>query len=172
MKKRTVYLGVFTAAAAILGYVESLLPLFAGIPGMKLGLPNLIIVILLYTDGGKEALAVSVARILLIGFLFGNLYSILFSLAGGLCSLTGMWLLKKLPGFSVFGVSVAGGVLHNAAQLCTAAFVIKNSQIFYYLPVLLTAGIITGFLIGFFSNEVLKRTRPFLTENKRRKKKL
>lgn len=161
MKKKIAYLGVFAAAAAILSYVESLLPLFAGVPGIKLGLPNLIIVLLLYTCGGRDALAVSVVRIFLVGFLFGNLYSIAFSLAGGLCSFAGMWLIKKIPGFSIFGVSVAGAVLHNMAQLAVASLVVENFRIFYYFPVLLTAGIITGLLIGLLANEMRKRTLLF-----------
>lgn len=152
----------------ILGYVESLLPLFAGVPGIKLGLPNLIVVFLLYTYGGKEAMLVSTVRILIIGFLFGNLYSIAFSLAGGLCSLAGMRLLKRIPGFSVFGISVAGGVLHNMGQLLIASAVVENFRVFYYFSVLLVSGIITGLMIGFLSAEMLKRMSGIFKDNQRR----
>ena len=107
--KKTAYMGLFAAAAIIFGYVETLLPVFAGIPGIKLGLANLVTVILLYLFGWREAAVVSFIRILVIGFMFGNLFSILFSLAGAGLSLLVMVLLKKNGGFSVAGVSIAGG---------------------------------------------------------------
>ncbi|MDD3277451.1 MAG: Gx transporter family protein [Lachnospiraceae bacterium] len=150
------YLGVLTAAAALLSYIETLIPLPFGIPGMKLGLTNLAIVLVLYLFGMKEALLVSVVRILIVGFLFGNLFSILFSLAGGLCSLLVMWLMKKSKLFGIAGVSVTGGVSHNLAQMAVASLVVGNSSIWYYFPILMTAGMLTGFLIGVLSMEMMK----------------
>ena len=141
----------------ILSYIESILPVFVGIPGAKLGLPNMVIVLLLYLIGAKEAVCVNILRILLSGFLFGNLFSILYSLAGGLLSLAVMVILKKRGSFSVFGVSMAGGVFHNVGQLIVAMLVVETFSVAYYVPVLLIAGVITGFIIGVVANEMLKR---------------
>lgn len=157
MKNRVAYFGVFTALALIFSYVETLIPINFGIPGVKLGLANLIIVIILYQTGWKEALLLSVVRIVLAGFLFGSLFSILYSLAGGLLSLAVMAFTKRYKGFSVMGVSIAGGVSHNVGQLAVAMLVVSTWQIGYYLPVLLIAGLLTGALIGFVSREMLKR---------------
>ena len=107
MKNRAAYFGVFTALALILSYVEILIPISFGVPGVKLGLANLIIVIVLYKTDWKEALLLSVVRIVLAGFIFGNMFSILYSLAGGMLSLAVMAVLKKGGSFSVAGVSVA-----------------------------------------------------------------
>lgn len=164
--KKTAYLGVFSAVAIIFGYVESLFPL--EIPGVKLGLANLVIVFLLYLYGAKEAVAVSFVRILVIGFLFGNLFSILFSLAGAGVSLVLMMILKKTNWFSVVGVSVAGGVAHNIAQIVVASFVVGNLNLFWYLPILLVSGVIAGFLMGTLATEVLKRIE--LKKHERQKK--
>ena len=109
MKSRVAYFGVFTALALIFSYVETLIPINFGIPGVKLGLANLVIVIALYKMKLTEVYLLSVVRVLLSGFIFGNYFSIIYSLAGGLLSLTVMALLKKSKGFSVMGISVAGG---------------------------------------------------------------
>ncbi|MCI9074885.1 MAG: Gx transporter family protein [Dorea sp.] len=157
MKVRAAYFGVFTALALIFSYVESLIPFHIGIPGVKLGLANLIIVIALYKMNVKAAYLLSVTRVVLSGFMFGSLFGILYSLAGGLLSLTVMAVLKKSNGFSVMGVSIAGGVSHNIGQLVVAILVVETYSVMYYLPVLLTAGLITGLLIGITANEMLKR---------------
>lgn len=158
MKTRKIaYLGVFLALALILSYVESLIPFYFGIPGVKLGLTNLIVVVMLYCTGTKEAFGVSVARILLAGFLFGNLFSILYSLAGGVLSFIVMCLLKKTGIFHVISVSVTGGISHNLGQLIAAAFVVETYDIFYYMPFLLIAGVATGFVIGMLAQEFILR---------------
>ncbi len=157
MRSRVAYFGVFTALALIFGYVESLIPINFGIPGVKLGLANLITVIALYKMRLPEVYLLSVVRVVLSGFIFGNLFSILYSLAGGLLSVTVMALLKRTDLFSVMGVSMAGGVAHNIGQLIVAAFVVETFSIVYYLPVLLISGLLTGLLIGFISGEMLKR---------------
>ena len=159
MRNRAAYFGVFTALALILSYVETLIPINFGIPGAKLGLANLIIVIVLYKTDWKEALLLSVTRIVLAGFLFGNMFSILYSLAGGILSLAVQAVLKKQGSFSVAGVSIAGGVSHNIGQLIVAMIVVETYQVGYYLPVLLISGLLTGLLIGVISGEVLKRIR-------------
>ena len=157
MKNRVAYFGVFTALALIFSYVESLIPIQLGVPGVKLGLANLIIVIALYKMRLSEVFLLSIVRILLSGFLFGNYFSILYSLAGGLLSLAVMALLKKTGDFSVMGISMAGGVFHNVGQLVVAMMVVETFSVGYYLPVLLVAGLVTGFLIGVAAGEMLKR---------------
>ena len=157
MKSRVAYFGVFTALALIFSYVETLIPINFGIPGIKLGLANLIIIIALYKMSVKEAYVLSVVRIVLAGFMFGNLFSIIYSLAGGILSLSVMALLKKTDKFSLFGISMAGGVFHNVGQLIVAILVMENLNIAYYMPVLLISGLITGFVIGLVAGEMLKR---------------
>ena len=153
--KKTAYLGVFSAVAIIFGYVESLFPL--GIPGVKLGLANLVIVFLLYLYGAKEVVAVSFVRILVIGFLFGNLFSIVYSLAGAALSLTVMLLLKKTGKFKIVTVSAVGGVCHNIGQLAAAAALLGTRQVLWYAVALLPAGLLTGGLIGLLAGQLLPR---------------
>lgn len=148
---------MFTALALIFSYVESMIPFHIGIPGVKLGLANLIVVVALYKMGTEEAYALSVARIVLSGFLFANLFSIIYSLAGGMLSLTVMVFLKKKGWFSVYGVSLAGGVMHNVGQLLIAMLIVETFSVSYYLPVLLVAGAITGLVIGILAEAMLKR---------------
>ena len=159
MKSKAAYFGVFTALALIFSYVETLIPIQFGVPGIKLGLANLIIVIVLYKTDWREALLLSVVRIILAGFIFGSLFSIIYSLAGGILSLAVMALLKRTDRFSVAGISIAGGVCHNIGQLIVAMVVVETYQVGYYLPVLLIAGLITGAGIGAIAGEVLKRIR-------------
>ena len=159
MKTKVAYFGVFTALAIIFSYVESLIPIHIGIPGVKLGLANLIIVIALYKMSVKEAYLLSVVRVILAGFMFGNLFAILYSLAGGMLSLTIMSILKKKDKFSVYGISIAGGVFHNIGQLVMAIIVLESVSIGYYFPVLLISGLVTGFVIGVVSNGMMKRLK-------------
>lgn len=150
-------MGVFLALALICSYVESLIPISFGIPGVKLGLTNIVVVLMLYCIGAKEALAVSVCRIVLAGFLFGNLFSILYSLAGGLLSFFIMWAVKRTGKLGILPVSVCGGIFHNIGQLAVAALVVENYNVFYYLPVLLLAGAATGLAIGVVAQELIIR---------------
>ena len=153
MKSKAAYFGVFIALALIFSYVETLIPIQVGIPGVKLGLANLVVVVVLYKMGIKEAYTLAVVRV----FLFGNLFSIVYSLAGGLLSLTVMVALKRTKAFSLLGISAMGGVFHNVGQLIMAALVLESLSIGYYLPVLLISGLVTGILIGIISGEMLKR---------------
>ena len=164
MKNRVAYFGVFTALALMFSYIETMIPIQFGGPGIKLGFANIMIVIMLYKGSAKEALLLSIVRIMLSGFLFGNLSSILYSIAGGVLSLGIMTLLKKQGGFSVIGVSVAGGVSHNVGQLIVAMMVVETYQVGYYFPVLLVAGVLTGLGIGVVSQEILKRIRNICFE--------
>lgn len=155
--RKVAVLGLWSAGAILLGYVESLIPVFFFVPGMKLGLANLAIVLTLYFFGLGSAAVVQLVRIVVVGFLFGNLFSIAFSLAGGFFSLAVMCLAKRYGGFTVYGVSVAGGVSHNIGQIFVAAFLVENVKIVYYLPVLLLSGLVTGLLIGLVSDETMRR---------------
>lgn len=146
-----------TALALIFSYVEFLLPIPMPIPGIKLGLANVVVIVALYSLGTASALSVNILRIVLSGLLFGNLFAILYSLAGGLFSFLVMWLLKKTNFFSTVGVSMAGGVAHNLGQLTVAALVVSNSKLFYYFPALLFAGMFTGILIGIVAWLVCRR---------------
>lgn len=149
--KKLAKLSMLLAVSLILSYVESLIPFGFGIPGIKLGLANMAVLICLYCIGTREAIAINVMRILLAGFLFGNLYSIIYSLAGGLLSFVAMWLAKRYDILSIQGASILGGICHNFGQILIAAFVVETAGVFYYFPYLLLAGVITGFVIGLIS---------------------
>lgn len=155
------FLGFMLALALILSYVESLLPLTIGIPGVKLGLANLAVLLTLYAFGWKMALELNVLRVVLSGFLFGNLVAILYSMAGAVLSFGVMVILKKYH-FRMSTVSIAGGVFHNLGQLVVAICVVENIHLLYYLPWLLAAGILTGALIGIVSVSVYGYLKRFL----------
>lgn len=150
-------MGLLTALGLIIGYIEFLIPIPLGIPGVKPGFSNIVIVWALYSLGPWEALMINGMRIFLSGFLFGNFSMILYSLAGAAVSFLCMCLAKKSGLFSTTGVSMIGGVMHNMGQLLVAMAVLETVSLVYYGPVLLTAGVITGFLIGIVTGEVKKR---------------
>lgn len=162
MRKKTAFLGVFLAFALILSYVESLIPFYFGVPGVKLGLANLAVLLALFCYGWKEALLINVARVLLAGFLFGNLFMIMYSLTGALFSFVAMLFLKKTKRFSMVGVSIAGGVSHNVGQIMVAYFVTKTAGVAFYLPVLLAAGAVVGMVIGITASKTQKHIKKFL----------
>lgn len=150
---------VLTALAMIFSYVEALFPFNFGIPGIKLGLSNLAVLVALYGLGPWYAFAVNLTRILLSGFLFGGVSAMMYSLAGGMLSFAVMCLLKKTGLFSPLGVSMAGGVAHNAGQLTVAALIIENSKIYLYMPALLISGTVTGILLGIGTVLILRRLK-------------
>lgn len=153
-------LGLCTSLALILAYVEVLLPpLYAAVPGIKLGLPNIVIVFVLYSFGLPSAAAVSLVRMILVSILFGNVMALAYSAAGALLSLAVMALLKKTDLFSVTGVSVVGGVLHNVGQILMAMYLFKTVQLGYYLIVLSVTGTISGILIGLCGAVAIKRIK-------------
>ena len=169
-------LGFYVAVALILSYVESLVPLSFGIPGMKLGLPNLVVVLLLYERNGVEAAGQGVSRqvirdcvlvngcrIIVSGFLFGNLYGILYALAGAGVSFLAMLLGKRTNLFSTIGVSVLGGVFHNIGQIIVAMLVVETYAVGYYIPALIVAGTVTGGMLGFLAMELM----PYLEWDKK-----
>ncbi len=152
MKSRAKTVAVYgfcTALALILAYAEVLIPpLFPAIPGIKMGLPNIIIVFLLYRRGAISALCVSLVRILLVSMLFGNGMALVYSLAGGVLSLLVMILLRRLNLMSPVGVSVAGGVTHNVGQILAAMLLLETAELGYYLVVLTITGTVAGVLVG------------------------
>ena len=152
--RTSAYFGMLLALSLIFSYLETLIPISFGIPGIKLGLANVVTVIVLYYWGTKEALLLAVLRNVLSGFLFGNLFAIFYSIAGSLASILAMDFLKKRKSFSVTGVSIAGGVFHNIGQLIVAMLVVESLSISYYAPVLLIAGMLTGALIGLITQNL------------------
>ena len=155
--KKIAYLGLFTALAMILSFVESQIPALMAIPGIKVGLPNIALVFVLYRLGAKEALGISFVRVFLVSLLFGNLQMFTFSLAGAMLSMLGMILLKKTGWFSVITVSIMGGILHNVGQIVAACLWTQTAEVALYLPVLLVSGFLTGGLIGLAAGLVTKR---------------
>jgi len=147
---------VLTALALIFSYIEFLIPLPIGIPGVKLGLANIVIVVALYTVGARYAFLVNVARVLLVALLFGNGFSAVYAMAGALVSFTAMYIIKRTGLFSPAGTSIAGGVFHNAGQLAVAMLIIENAKLALYFPVLLLSGLFTGLLIGALSVLILR----------------
>lgn len=148
--------GVLTALALIFSYIEFLVPLPIAIPGIKLGLANIVCLVCLYALGEKHAFLINVTRIALAALLFGSVFSALYALAGGVVSFAVMALLKRTKRFSVCGVSMAGGVFHNLAQLAVAGLLVESAQVFYYFPVLLLSGMATGISIGILATLILR----------------
>lgn len=160
--KKLAFLGLCTAVTLILSYVEALLPpLWAAVPGIKMGLPNIMILFLLYRCSLKEAAAVSLVRLFAVALLFGNVMTLAYSFAGALLSLAVMVLLKKTDRFSMIGVSIAGGVFHNLGQILVAMLVLETAEIGYYMIILTLTGTLAGILIGIAGYLVLKYLKRF-----------
>lgn len=150
------YLGMFVTLAFIFSYVEAILPFSIGVPGIKLGLANIVIVTALYAFGIKEAFAISAVRIILVALTFSNTFTMIYSLAGGILSWALMSLFKLSNKFSIIGVSVIGGVFHNIGQLTVAAILMETAGLIYYLLILMIGGTITGIIIGILGKYILK----------------
>lgn len=157
--KNVAILGLCVALAMIMSYIESLFPLNFAVPGIKMGLANIVIIFLLYRMGFGAACVVSLIRVFLVSLLFGNVMMMAYSIAGAVLSLGLMFLLKNSGKFSVVGVSIAGGVAHNAGQIIMAIILLGAKQIAYYLPVLAVTGTVTGVLIGIAASIVIKRVK-------------
>ena len=158
--KRLVLLAMLTAVAMILSYVESLLP-SGGIPGVKMGLANIAVIFALFRFGWKEAAALSLVRVVLVSLLFGSVGAMLYSLAGAVLSLAVMALLRRIDRFSTVGISVAGGVAHNAGQILMAMLILQTKQLLGYLPVLAVSGIAGGVLTGLAAALLIRRIPEF-----------
>lgn len=157
--KHMVTLAVCAAVAMVLSYLESLFPLHFAVPGIKIGLANIAVIFVLYRFGAGEAIVVSLLRIFWLAILFGNVMTLIYSVCGALLSLIGMVLLKKTRRFSEVGISIAGGVLHNAGQIMAAAVLMDTAQIVYYLPVLIISGTVASVAVGIISAVLIKRVR-------------
>ena len=154
--KKVAFYASFLSLALILSYVELLVSLPVAIPGVKIGLANLAVVVLLYREGVGGAGMVSVLRVLLAGILFGTGASLAYSMAGALLSLAAMAVVWRYTGAGVLGVSILGGVFHNIGQLGAAMLLLSSTKLCVYLPVLLIAGLLTGAVIGVLSGAVLR----------------
>ena len=152
---KTAYMGLLTALALILSYVENLISFQPGIPGIKIGLANLAVLICLYLFSWREAMVLTIVKAVVRGLLFGNLFMIAYSLAGALVSALTMIFLKKSGLFHVPVVSAAGGVMHNMGQLLVALFVVETYSVVYYMPVLILSGLAAGIVIGMAAALVL-----------------
>lgn len=156
MKKSNVaFLGLFTAFAMILSFVERQIPTFVAIPGIKLGLPNIAIIAILYKFGKKEALIISLLRVLLTSLLFTNGITMLYGISGAILSFIVMVLLKDK--FNIITVSIMGGVVHNIGQIIVAYFILQTEQLMYWLPMLIISGVISGAVIGLIAALTYKK---------------
>lgn len=160
--KKMVTISALISVAMILSYIESMVPAFVAVPGVKMGLSNIATVFALYTLGWPYAICVSVVRVFLSALLFGNFVSLIYSLSGAALALLVMILLSKSNLFSSVGVSVAGGVCHNAGQIIAACIVMKNSAISLYLIPLVISGTLSGILIGFVAGMLVERIKKYL----------
>lgn len=159
MIKRVTFYGLMISIAFILSYIESLFPIFISIPGIKLGLANIVIVIALYIKGSSSAIYIALTRILLIAITFGNFSLFMYSFAGTALSLILMIIIKKIGLFNIITVSIMGALAHNIGQIIMAMILISTFNLMYYLPILMIAGIITGLIIGIICIEIKKRIK-------------
>jgi heptaprenyl diphosphate synthase len=158
--KKITLLGILAALAIVLSFVESLLPpIYAAVPGIKIGLANIVSIFLLYRTTVKDTIIVTTIRVLTVAMLFGNLMTLSYSVAGAFLSITAMYLLKKTNLFSTVGVSIAGGVFHNLGQILVAIFITSTIEIGYYMIFLCISGVLSGTLIGLVGALVLKYTK-------------
>lgn len=157
--KRLTYLALTVSFALILSFIESRIPAFVAIPGVKMGLANIAVIFTLYKFGIKEAVAVSVVRVVLVSMLFGSPVSMLYSLAGAALSLTAMCLLKKLTPLGEITVSVTGGVMHNIGQIAMASIMLGTNVVGYYLPFLLLSGTLAGIAVGIASGLLITKVK-------------
>lgn len=157
--KRLSTFGMLVALAFIFSYIELLVPFHFIVPGMKLGLANIVVVTALYLLGPRDALTISFVRIVLVAFTFGNLNTMIYSLAGGALSFIAMAMAKKIGTFSVIGVSVLGAVFHNIGQIFVAMFMLETKTLVNYLPFLVIMSLVTGVLIGIVGGELTKRLK-------------
>ena len=162
MRNRTLRLTTLALTisfAMVLSYIESRIPAFVAIPGIKVGLANIAVIFSLYKFGVKEAITVSILRVFLVSMLFGSPISLIYSISGALLSLIVMIILKKLTPLSEVAVSVSGGVMHNVGQIGAASFMLSTNVVVYYLPFLLVSGTIAGIVVGIVSAILVKKVK-------------
>ena len=157
-----VTLSALIAVAMILSYIESLVPAFVAVPGVKVGLSNIATVFALYALGWPYAICVSLVRVFLSALLFGNAVGLIYSLSGAALALVSMILLKKTDRFSSIGISVVGGVCHNIGQVAAACIVMETAAIAYYIIPLLLSGTIAGVVIGVAAGNLVERIKKYI----------
>lgn len=162
--KRISGIGLMIALAFVLSYIESMIPINIGIPGIKAGFSNIVVIFALYVYGAVVAFGIAIVRIILVGLTFGSFASLMYSFAGGILSFAVMYILKKIDIFSVNGVSVAGGVSHNIGQIIVAIVVLKTKLLVYYLPALIISGTIAGIVVGMAGGLLIKRIGRYMDE--------
>lgn len=158
-------MALLTAVAVVLGYIEHLIPMPGGIPGIKLGLANTVLLYAIYLLDAKSAFLLMVLKVGLSGLMYGGVSAMMFSFGGGLCSLVMMLLMKKLGGVSIIGVSVVGAVFHNVGQTAVAAFMVNTAALMGYVPFLLVAAVITGVLTGIAAKYAIQGLKASGLEN-------
>lgn len=160
MKNKTESIAVralLVAAALVLSWIEAQVPAFFAVPGIKLGLTNLVVLVALYRLSSADAIVLNTVRIILVGLLFGNVMSLVYSICGGVLSFIVMYILKKTDKLKIITVSVFGGVFHNVGQLVAACFFLESHYVFYYLPVLWVSGIAAGAVVGLLCGLVINK---------------
>lgn len=157
-------IGLMIALAFVLSYIESMMPINIGIPGIKVGFSNIVVIFSLYVYSPLAAFGIAIVRIILVGLTFGNFASLMYSFAGGMLSFVIMYVLRRLDLFSVKGVSVAGGVSHNIGQIIVAMLVLKTKLLIYYLPALIISGMIAGIVVGIAGGLLIKRIGRYMNE--------
>ena len=157
--KKITTLAITVTLAMVLSFIESQIPPFVAIPGVKVGLANIAVIFALYRFGWREAVIVSALRVLLVGLLFGSFVSTLYSIAGAVLSMTVMLTVRRIPSFSEVGVSVLGGVSHNVGQIVMASILLETDVVLYYLPVLLLSGTLAGIAVGAAGAVLLKKLK-------------
>lgn len=162
--KKITEFGLLLAVSLIFSYVETLVPVIIAVPGIKLGLANMITIMILYRLGGKEAVFFMTLRVVMAGFLFSGVSGILYGLSGGILSIVIMKFLKNKNAFSVLGVSIAGAIFHNAGQIIVAMFIMENVNVLYYFAVLLMAGAVSGLAVGYLSYLLMKQYNKLFPE--------
>jgi len=160
--KKISFLGLFTTLGLLFGYIENLIVLPVKIPGIKLGISNIVTLVALYLFGPMYALIVMILKVLLTNILFGNGLGILYSVSGAVLSFAVMLILYRIKHFSIVGVSVAGGVFHNIGQIIIASLFVKSLSILYYLPVLVISGTLAGIIVGLVGKIIVNRLESFI----------
>ena len=154
MAKRVARMAMWTALAMVFSYVEAIIPFSFGVQGVKLGFANIVVLAGLYMMPAKDVFVISMTRIVLMGLLFYNGITLLYSLCGGILSFVVMYFLKKISAFSILGVSAAGAVAHNTGQIIAAYVIILNVSVFVYFPVLIVSGVVMGVIVGAAAKKV------------------
>ena len=157
--KKLTLLAMMITFAIILSYIESKIPAFVAIPGVKIGLANIVVIFVLFKLGIKEAIVISGVRVFIISLLFGNPISLIYSIAGAFLSLTVMFILKKLTPLKEVALSVVGGVMHNVGQIAVASLILETNVLVYYLPFLILSGTIAGIAVGVAAALLIVKTK-------------